>query len=169
MIFLVVLAVVFVALWCAIVAVALAARPPSIDQFQPRAELDSDLVQSVSLRDVQRAAEATPGVRVVNATDRSLLVSVSPRLGSLDRGTGAWVLITRGTDQYRFEIRAKTALNLTTYSEAVVEFERELRMMLRRHGVVKFDLRESAASPRLLASEPASPAVQPPAKPWWNS
>lgn len=156
---------VILVVWCVIVAVAMAARPPSIGQFEPRAAIDSDLVASVPILDLQRGAQAMPGVRVVNATDSALLLSVAPRLGSLDRGTGEWVLITRGTDWYQIGIRAKTALNLTVYSEAVVEFERELRMVLRRQGIVKFDFRESAASPRLRGSEPAHPTVMPPIEP----
>ncbi len=159
------LAVALLVLWCVIVAVGIVIPPPPIDQFVPRAEVDSDLVSSVPIQALQRAAKAMAGVRLVGSTDASLLLSVSPRLGSLDRGTGEWVLVTRGADCYRFGIRAKTALNLTSYSEAVVEFERELRMMLRRHGVVRFDLRESAASPQIRAPELGKPTGMPSAGP----
>ena len=159
------LAVALLVLWCVIVVIAMVIPPPPIDQFVPRAEVDSDLVSSVPMQALQRAAKAMAGVRVVGSTNGSLLLSVSPRLGSLDRGTGEWVLVTRGADCYRFGIRAKTALNLTSYSEAVVEFERELRMMLRRHGVVRFDLRESAASPQIRAPELGKPTGMPSAGP----
>lgn len=87
------LAILFLVAWSILAAVALLAPAPPIDQFQARSGIESDLVASVSLGDVRRAAESMSGVRVANATENALLVSVSPRLGSLDRGTGAWVLI----------------------------------------------------------------------------
>jgi hypothetical protein len=162
------LAILFLVAWSILAAVALLAPAPPIDQFQARSGIESDLVASVSLGDVRRAAESISGVRVANATENALLVSVSPRLGSLDRGTGAWVLITRQAAQYHFGIRAKTALNLTVSSHAVVEFERDLRMVLRKRGVVKYDFRESAATPQ---QPEAAPRHDPPktSADWWES
>ncbi len=162
------LAILFLVAWSILAAVALLAPAPSTDQFQARSGIESDLVASVSLDDVRRAAESMSGVRVANGTENALLVSVSPRLGSLDRGTGAWVLITRQAAQYHFGIRAKTALNLTVSSHAVVEFERDLRMVLRKRGVVKYDFRESAATPQ---QPEAAPRHDPPktSADWWES
>ena len=66
------LAVALLVLWCVIVAVGIVIPPPPIDQFVPRAEVDSDLVSSVPMQALQRAAKAMAGVRLVGSTDASL-------------------------------------------------------------------------------------------------
>lgn len=141
------------------------APAPSIDGFSPKVELTSSITNDLATETLIAAVNTVAGMKVVERRGSMILVSVKPAIRSLEHGTGSWVRILPGSSQLQFQISSKSWLNLTMYSRAITEIEREIRLALTKAGAISFDVYENVAVP--TSRTPTSPTAT--SSPTWTS